>query len=45
MAACHKCGAETELHSNGVPICIPCSDQATQKLNPSNHVHLSLPHE
>jgi len=23
---CSKCGAQTELHENGIPICVKCSE-------------------
>jgi len=32
MAKCSRCGAETQLFDNGVPICLPCaSAQEAQK--------------
>lgn len=31
MAACAYCGAETELYSSGVPICVKCSDERDSK--------------
>ena len=31
MAACAHCGAETELYSSGVPICLKCSDARESK--------------
>jgi hypothetical protein len=27
MDKCSKCGAATELHENGVPICVKCSEE------------------
>jgi hypothetical protein len=45
MAACKRCGAETQLYSNGVPLCIPCSDGVAEKATPTpNDVQLRLPH-
>jgi len=35
MAMCHQCGAETQTYSNGVPICISCSDTSASKPKPS----------
>jgi hypothetical protein len=31
MAACAYCGAETQLYSSGVPICLKCSDEREKK--------------
>src|ERR1700691_3888671 len=45
MAACKRCGAETQLYSSGVPVCIPCSDGAAAKATPTpSDVQLSPPH-
>jgi hypothetical protein len=45
MAACKRCGAETQLYSNGVPLCIPCSDGVAVKATATlNDIQLSLPH-
>ena len=27
MAKCFRCQAETELYSNGVPVCVKCVDE------------------
>ena len=49
MAACKRCGAETQLHSRGIPICVACSEalEAKTALTPDipNEVHLGLPHD
>jgi hypothetical protein len=34
MAECAYCKAETELHNNGVPICLKCSDDQEAKRKP-----------
>jgi hypothetical protein len=34
MATCKRCGAETQFYSNGVPLCIPCSDGVAVKATP-----------
>ena len=31
MSKCFKCGADTELFDNGVPICIKCAEQVEAK--------------
>ncbi len=28
MAKCFRCQAETELYTNGVPICLKCADES-----------------
>jgi hypothetical protein len=49
MAACKRCGAETQLHSRGIPICGACSEalEAKTTLPPDipNEAHLGLPRE
>jgi hypothetical protein len=46
MATCKQCGAGTQLYSNGIPICLACSDHLEAKTKPAtNDVQLSLPHE
>jgi hypothetical protein len=49
MADCKRCGAETQLHSHGIPICVACSEALEVKtaLTPDipNEVHLGLPHD
>jgi hypothetical protein len=35
MAKCSRCGADTQMYSSGVPICISCSDIFTVKPKPS----------
>ena len=42
MATCKHCGDETELYSNGIPICLAC---AAKFAPTSNDVQLGLPHE
>jgi hypothetical protein len=37
MAICHRCGAETQLYSNGIPICLACSDAADAKSKPAQN--------
>ena len=34
MAACADCGAETEMYSGGVPLCVRCSDLREAKRKP-----------
>ena len=34
MAACEHCGAETEMYSGGVPLCVKCSDLWEAKRKP-----------
>jgi hypothetical protein len=29
MAKCQRCGTETQLYFNGIPICLNCSDDAS----------------
>jgi hypothetical protein len=36
MAVCSRCGANTELHVNGVPVCLECSD-AGERNPPTSH--------
>lgn len=31
MAACKKCGAETQLYVNSEPICVACDSKREQK--------------
>jgi hypothetical protein len=46
MEICERCGAETQLYFNGIPICIACSPASDESPKPiSNDVQLSLPHE
>jgi hypothetical protein len=49
MAECKRCGAETQLHSHGIPLCVACSNGLKPKTAPPsdipNEVHLGLPHE
>jgi hypothetical protein len=46
MATCNICGAATQLHSNGVPICLACLESVEAKPLPTpNEVQLGLPHE
>ncbi len=49
MATCKRCGAETQLYSHGVPLCVACSNGLTAKAKASsdvpNEVNLGLPHE
>jgi len=42
---CSKCGAETELHENGKPICVKCSDriEAARKRTAEDKVKLRAP--
>ena len=35
MAKCSRCGADTQMYSNGIPICISCSDSFAAKPKPS----------
>jgi hypothetical protein len=45
MATCKQCGAETELYSNGVPVCLACTAASAAKSeSTTNDVQLSLPH-
>ena len=45
MATCKQCGAETELYSNGIPVCLACVATWGAKSEPTaNDVQLSLPH-
>lgn len=34
MAACSRCGVETELYDNGLPVCVKCSDLWETKRKP-----------
>jgi len=36
MAECTYCGSETELYSNGAPICLKCSDEWDGKRKPDD---------
>ena len=36
MALCLRCGASTELHDNGVPVCLECSDAGDTNRKPPN---------
>jgi len=37
MAVCSRCGANTELHANGVPVCLKCSDEGhTRRKRPNS---------
>jgi hypothetical protein len=46
MANCYRCGAETQLYSMELPICITCADILAARSNAiQNDVQLSLPHE
>jgi len=40
MAACSRCGANTELHSKGVPVCLKCSDTGGIQRKPPNSDHI-----
>jgi len=44
MATCKQCGAETELYSNGVPVCLACAAASAKSETTANDVQLSLPH-
>jgi hypothetical protein len=35
MAECAFCEAQTELHDNGVPICLNCSDEGRKRKPPA----------
>jgi hypothetical protein len=37
MAICHRCGFETQLCSNGIPICLACADAADVKSKPAQN--------
>jgi hypothetical protein len=35
VATCAQCGADTQLHSGGVPICLACREAREQKQQPA----------
>jgi len=52
MAICVRCGTETELHDNGVPVCVTCTEAPAARLKQDqnvskfmNDIQLGLPHE
>jgi hypothetical protein len=46
MANCYQCGAETQLYSMELPLCITCAAASAAETNPiQNDVQLSLPHD
>jgi hypothetical protein len=46
MATCYRCGAETQLYSMELPICITCAAALAAKSKAiPNDVQLSLPHD
>src|SRR5437660_534085 len=42
MAKCRHCGAETELHYSGVPICLGCAEAVEAKPNRLAEVNAEL---
>jgi hypothetical protein len=42
MAKCRHCGAETELHYSGVPICLGCAEAPEKKPNRPAQVNAEL---
>jgi len=51
MATCVRCGTETELHDNGVPICVACTEDTAGRIKQDqnvsqflNDIQLGLPH-
>jgi hypothetical protein len=51
METCSRCGAETHLYDNGVPVCIACANTPTQ-IKPNweitrlpNDTYLGLPRD
>ena len=44
MAACSRCGVETEFYDGGVPICVKCSDlwEAKRKPPTSDQIRRAL---
>jgi hypothetical protein len=52
MALCFRCGAETQLHDNDVPVCIACVDTPAVQSKPTrdakhlpNDTQLGLSHD
>jgi len=52
MAICVRCGTETQLHDNGVPVCVTCTEATATRIKQDQNVsqfldgiQLGLPHE
>jgi hypothetical protein len=35
---CSRCGTETELYENGVPVCVKCASAADPKKRPIDYI-------
>ena len=42
MSKCSKCGADTELHDGGVPICVKCSERGKDRQRIMEILHRNL---
>jgi hypothetical protein len=42
MAVCSRCGANTELHVSGVPVCLKCSNPGERKPPTSDQIRAIL---